>query len=158
MQTQQTGAMADVFGPIVHSYTRREAVADGYLVDVWAAAGDGASGETVRDVIRQHFGRLAGPGFVCVTAAAWAMIERAVSSPKHCNDLAGVVHDLLYMSRRAVYVSARDGGPVAFRWILTGAGGRSSVPRHWTVAAGSENNLPGAGSTASLTFLLPGED
>ena len=57
------------------------------------------------------------------SAAAWSVIERAIDHPRACNDLNGVVHDLLWMSRtlrRQV-----DSSTVLFQCTITGTGRKS---------------------------------
>src|SRR6185312_11592017 len=96
----------DTFGPTIFRYTRVQAIDDGTLIDLHRVA---------PDVCGQHFKY----GIAC-TASVWSIIERAIASTEHANDLNGVIHDILWMSIR----NGRDLDPTAriFRVIITGAG------------------------------------
>lgn len=75
-------------GNIVHSYTRRQALADGVLVDVTrqASAAEMAGGFLVP---------------VAVTAALWHAIEAIPSSLTGVADVRGRLHDVLWMASLA---------------------------------------------------------
>ena len=66
---------------LISVYTRQDAINDGVLVDLM-------QGE-LANVVRQHYKY----PIVC-TASVWGIIEAAVNNPKHCNDYAGVLHDM----------------------------------------------------------------
>lgn len=115
----------ELFGPPISVYTREQALEDGVLVD--ARAGDFA------EVTAQYFPPAAGP--VVMTRELFELIRRAVENERHCNDYAGVWHDVLWMSRGVVRVllgcsrAAVELGrplppPLPFRVIITGAGRR----------------------------------
>jgi hypothetical protein len=83
----EPGSMEDIFGPVIHSYSRAEALADGFLVDMteWASAETGFMG-----------------GFtvpVALTSALWATIEAIPKS--HWGDVRGRAHDVLWMGSLA---------------------------------------------------------
>lgn len=94
---------------VIHSYSRREALEDGFQVD--ANIGDFA------EVSRSHFKY---PVFM--TREVYSLIEKAVAS-KHGNDFAGVWHDILYMSK--VYYKDIDPSRRLFQVKITGAGRKS---------------------------------
>lgn len=125
-----------VFGEVIHSYTRAQAIEDGVLVDLNAVAGD---------VVGQHY---SAP--VACTAAVWAIIEKAVKNPRWCNDVNGVVHDMLWMARRS---GARlDPWTTVFQVIIRGAG-RSSRFTFKMASGGPDEN-----GAIRLTIMLPEED
>jgi hypothetical protein len=76
-------------GDVVHSYTRRQAIADGVLVNVTRQASP----------VEMH------GGFRCpvaVTAALWAAIEAIPPSLAGIADARGRLHDVLWMASLAV--------------------------------------------------------
>ena len=128
--------LEDLFGPVIHAYTRQQALADGVLVD--AMQGDLAV------VSRQHY-----RWPIAMTASVWGIVERAVNNPKHFNDLPGVWHDVLWMSR----VSSVEISPTERRFtvIITGAG----RGRHWPLKIVSG---PDDAGQPCLTVMLADED
>jgi hypothetical protein len=122
----------DVFGDVIFSYTRAEAIADGVLVDLSALC---------PDVCCQHYKHP-----IACTAAVWAMIENTATTPGH--DLAGVVHDILWMSRRA-QTEAPDESTRLFRVILD----NPEEPEDLKIYCGPGDNLEPV-----LTVMLPNED
>jgi hypothetical protein len=75
-------------GEPVHRYTRREAIADGVLVDVSreASPAEMAGGFTVS---------------VAITAGLWAAIEAIPASLQGIADARGRLHDVLWMAAQA---------------------------------------------------------
>lgn len=69
-------------------------------------------------VCRQHYKYP-----IACTAAVFAIMEKAVSNKRYCNDFAGVLHDMLWMSR--VYKRQIDESTVIFRVKIVGAGRQS---------------------------------
>lgn len=111
-KTQETtNDLTEIFGEVIHSYTREEAVEDGVLVDL-----------TNHEVAAQHFtGRQ-----VFLTASLWAIVEKAVANKRWCNDLNGVLHDVFHMA--SIYALGRgiDAGETKrFIVIIKGAGRKS---------------------------------
>ena len=122
---------------VIYSYTRAQAIEDGVLID--ATIGD------LAEVTRQHFKYP-----VAMTASVFAMIEKAVNHPKHCNDWRGVWHDILWMSRKNI-TRRSDASTHLFKVWITGAG-----QKRW-------NELkiqchPGDQGEPVLTVMLPEED
>jgi hypothetical protein len=74
-----------LFGEPIHRYTRREAIADGVLVDVTRNASDA-----------EMLGGFGVP--VAVTAALWAAIEAIPESLRGIADVRGRLHDVLWMA------------------------------------------------------------
>ena len=69
---------------VIHSYSRAQAIEDGVLVDLSALS----------PVCREHY-----KFPVACTAAVWAIVDKAVKNKKCYNDLNGVLHDILWMSK-----------------------------------------------------------
>lgn len=133
--TNAAASMTELFGEAIHTYTRAQAIEDGVLVDLRAVA---------PDVCALHY---SAP--VACTAAVWAIIDKAVKNPRWCNDVPGVVHDMLWMSR--VSGARLDGFTKIFRVIIRGAGRRSTFTFK-LAASPDENGVP------CLTVMLPEED
>jgi hypothetical protein len=64
------------FGEVIHSYTRKQAITDGVLVDL-----------SQFEVVRQHWKH-----HVACTDTVWSLIETAVN--EHAKDHIGILHDL----------------------------------------------------------------
>lgn len=105
---------------VVFGFTRRQALADGVLVDVTGQASQA----------EMHGGFLAP---VAVTAALWAAIEAIPPSLAGIADARGRLHDVLWMAAlavRRVRHEPRDGGPsVTFAVHLPTAGTRKRTQR-----------------------------
>jgi len=121
---------------VISTYTRRQAIEDGVLVD--ASVGD------LAEVSRQHYKHP-----VAMTAAVWGLIDRAVKHPKHCNDYKGVWHDILWMSR--VCPTKKWATGRLFLVIITGVGRK----RNHTLKIECG---PGDDGEPVLTIMLPEED
>ncbi len=128
--------LPETYGPAIYSYTRREAIEDGVLVD-------GTIGD-LAEVSRQHYRHP-----IAMTAGVFAVIQRAVENKKYCNDYKGVWHDVLYMSR--VMPIRKWSTGCLFKVIITGTGRK----RYHTFKIEC-----GAGDNAEpvLTVMLPDED
>jgi hypothetical protein len=87
-------------GDLVHSYSRRQAIADGVLVDVTERAGPAGM-----------LGGFAVP--VAVTAALWAAIESIPDGLVGIADVRGRLHDVLWMAACAARRGVR--GPTCDR-------------------------------------------
>lgn len=97
----------EIFGEPISVYTRAQALEDGVLVDLMQ--------DKMAEVARQHYKYP-----IACTAAVWEIIDKAVKNPKWCNDYAGVLHDMLWMSR--VYKRQLSETTVIFRVKIVGAG------------------------------------
>lgn len=128
--------LEDLFGPVIHAYTREQALEDGVLVDAMQGQ--------LADVSRQHY-----KWPIAMTASVWGLVERAVNNPKYFNDLPGVWHDILWMSR----VNGMDVSPTErqFIVIITGAGRRRNWPLK-IISGPDDEGQP------CLTVMLPHED
>lgn len=83
--TQPTQTDDDIFGPVISTYTRTQAIDDGVLVDVteWASSDKGFHG-----------------GFTCpvaMTQSVWAAVEVPERS-RRSGDTRGRAHDVLWMA------------------------------------------------------------
>jgi hypothetical protein len=117
---------------VIFSYTRAQAIEDGVLVDL--SEMDGAKGAFKYPL--------------ACTAAVWAIIDKAVNNPKHCNDLAGVLHDISWMAR---FGRSLDQSTTLFQVIIKGAGRKSKFT--FKIVCG-----PGDNAEPTLTIMLPEED
>jgi hypothetical protein len=101
--TMSNDTMTALFGEVIYSYTRQQAIEDGMLVDMteWASADKGFIG-----------------GFTCpvaMTSDLWA----AVSKPTPMQDTRGRAHDVLWMASLAVRAMLRrNETSTLFRVIL----------------------------------------
>ncbi len=129
--------LTDFFGDAIYRYSRAQAVEDGVLID--ASVGD------LAELTRQHYKYP-----VAMTAAVWALIERGVANKKHCNDLEGVWHDVLWMSRKNI-TQRFDETRHLFEVIITGTGRQ----RKHTLKAVCG---PGDNAEPVVTIMLPEED
>jgi len=79
-------AVHDLFGEVIYAYTRKQAIEDGHQV---LLSDDYAS--LARDFGWKY------P--VYLTRGVWDLAEQASASNKVCNDLTGVLWDILMMAR-----------------------------------------------------------
>ena len=121
---------------VISTYTRAEAIEDGVLVDLMQ--------DSMADVARQHYKHP-----IACTAAVRGIMQRAVENERHGNDYAGILHDMLWMSR--VYKRQIDESTVIFRVKITGAGRRSLYDFKLTIS-------PGDDFEPVITITLPNED
>lgn len=128
-------SMLDLFGPVISSYSRAQAIEDGMLVDLSQA--NGAKG---------HF-----KFPLACTAAVWALIEQAIDPANgECNDLAGVLHDICWMSKSPL-AYAPDPTTRLFDVILAGVPPKSGHGLKMVCG-------PGDTPEPVLTIMLPEED
>lgn len=127
--------MNELFGSIVHSYTRADAIADGVLVDLTAAYPEEC--------------RLYRYPVAC-TAAVWSLVDQAVTNRRHFNDEAGVVWDILYMSQKGI-IARPDAQTVLFQVVITGSG-KKKIHTMKAVCGPGDNLEP------VISIMLPSED
>lgn len=104
--TQEMTPIAAVFGEVIHRYTRAQAIEDGFLIDLMQ--------DEMTEVCRQHYRHP-----IACTSAVFDLMTKAVESPRHCNSYAGILHDMLWMSRSGRKL---DASTVLFTVIIAGAG------------------------------------
>ena len=127
--------MTELFGEVIYSYPRAQAIEDGVLVDLSSIA---------PDVCRQHYKYP-----IACTASVWAIIEKARKNPRYMNDVNGIVHDLLWMSK--VHARQETESTRLFQVIIKGAGRRSTFT--FKMVCG-----PGDDAEPVLTVMFPEED
>ena len=116
------------FGPVISSYSRAEAIADGVLVNL-----------SEFQVIRTYWTH----NFAC-TAAVWAAIEEATKSG---SDLDGILHDISWMAKTTISHGHRGENTINFRVVI---GNRTlDLKLHCG---------PGDDAEPVLTLMLPHED
>lgn len=127
---------------VISTYTRAQAIEDGVLVDL--SPDTVGIDEAIVALCRQHY-----RWPIAVTRRVWSLVEKSVAHPEWHNDLAGVLHDILWMSRRY----GRNISPTErlFSVIITGAGRR----RNWTLKIVSG---PDDAGEPCLTIMFPDED
>ena len=118
----------NLFGEVIYTYSRKQAIADGVLVDLNGI-----------DAIRQHW-----KAQMACTATVWSIIEQALETEGQ--DLNGIAHDLSHMAKLAI----RDGRAVeeVFFTVLI-VGTKHSLKLHIG---------PGDRAEPVLTLMLPEED
>jgi hypothetical protein len=117
-----------VFGDTVYSYSRRQAIEDGVLVDL-----------TFLVITRQHWNVQ-----LCCTDSVWTIIQDAVTN--HGKDLTGILHDLYTVAKHAIkHATSQD--RIYFRATV-------GVTAHDFVLAYG----PGDTAMPVLTLMLPSDD
>jgi len=95
-----------IFGDVIYTYTRKNAIEDGFQM---LLTGDHA-----------QLAKEAGWKYpVYLTSGVWDLVEKAVASTDHCNDMAGVLWDILFIARFGKDISKDTR---AFTVIITGCG------------------------------------
>ena len=82
VSSERNSDMEDIFGAPIYSYTRRQAIEDGVLVDL---------GRIAREYYKYQ---------VCLTASVWADITEGATHPAHI--ISAIVRDLLWMSQKGI--------------------------------------------------------
>lgn len=137
MQNTTSSALHEVFGEVIHSYTRAQAIDDGVLVDV---------SETARE---------AGIVFpVALTRSVW---EQYVEIPAgvRCQDVAGRLWDIVWMLKCAIKRST--GGSVITFQLYVRNSNRSRLDRRDLVTLKAICG-PGDDAEPVITVSLPNED
>ena len=142
MQNQQPQAAAsslvEIFGEVIHTYSRADAINDGFLVDFTDPESD------TGDVCRQHY-----KFPIAATSAVFAVMQKAVENKRYCQDYAGILHDMLWMSR--CMGRKLNESTVMFRVIIQGAG--RSKYHDFKLVVG-----PGDAGEPVITLMMPNED
>lgn len=121
---------------IIHTYSRREAIADGVLIDVTKAAKEA--------------------GFcvpVAVTASVWAECV-AVPTGVECQDKSGRLWDVLYMLFTAIRATRVCGAEIRYRLHVRNDNRRGEPPLVELKAIFGPND----DGTPCVTVMLPEED
>ncbi|MFZ2632713.1 MAG: DUF6573 family protein [Desulfosalsimonadaceae bacterium] len=127
-------ATHEIFGEVIYAYTRKQAIEDGYQVLL--------TGEYAKLALR------AGWKYpVYLTSGIWDLVEKAVASENHCNDLTGVLWDILSMARFGLDI-AQDSQ--IFTVIITGCG-RKRQHQFYLQIGPTDMDDP----TPAITIMLP---
>ncbi len=134
-------AAESVFGDVIYSYTRAQAIEDGVLVDAGSVAQE------------------AGIRFpVALTSAVWADCVAWTdddSRKKPFQDQSGRLWDLLYMAAYAIRTSASSGDRLLYELYRVPRDGHSTEPQRVTLKLIVG---PGDHGEPVITVLLPDED
>ena len=128
-----------LFGNLIHSYTRAEAISDGVLVDISATAREAG--------FRIH---------VAMTGAAWedcVAWDASDSTLQAGQDEAGRLWDVAWMASLAARRGRGD--QVEFELLRVPRGGRGRSPQRVVL---SLHIGPGDTGEPVMTVMLPGED
>jgi hypothetical protein len=125
--------MENIFGDIIYSYSREQAIEDGVLVNL------------PEHITRQYF-----KFPVAITSSVWHLIEMAIDNLQHQNSLEGVLCDILWMSQRGI-TKRIDESQHLFQVIITGVGKK----RNHTLKIMCH---PGDQGEPVLTVMMPEED
>ena len=125
------------FGSVISSYSRAQAIEDGVLVDLSALCPDECM------LYKNN---------VCCTQEVFSLIDRAVHNKQFCNDLKGVVWDVIFMSTHNV-VKEVDPTTRLFEVIIKGANSMPKGIYRFKVVCG-----PGDEAEPVITIMLPNED
>jgi hypothetical protein len=130
----------DIFGELISSYSRRQAIEDGVLVDLMQP-------ETVGAV------REAGFKFpVAMTAGAFAATVAEIDKElPQGQDLQGRLWDVLWMLSLAIRSTRQSTDRVSFR-VSVWDGKRRNEVKLWSVCGPGDNAQP------VITIMLEGED
>lgn len=136
--TTETNSAEDLFGPAIHTYTRRQGIEDGVLIDV------------------SEMAKEAGIRFpVAMTLAAWAECvewSEADSKRQTHQSESGRLWDAIWM----LSLAARRGGQeIRYQFYRVPRGGRGRVPRLATLKAICG---PGDDGEPVITVMMPNED
>lgn len=130
--------LVEIFGEPIHSYNRRQAIDDGFLIDVSSLAME------------------AGISFpVSITRAVWAdCVEWSELDSKRQThqDEAGRLWDVLWMLKLA---ARRGGSEIRYQFYRVPRGGRGVRPRLTMLKAVCG---PGDAGEPVITVMLPDED
>jgi Family of unknown function (DUF6573) len=141
MKDTENKSLENVFGPVIDSYTRADAIADGVLIDVTTMAGEA--------------------GFkwpVALTHAAWcdcvAWAESDSDAQLH-QDESGRLWDVLFMACHGIRSATDPGNQLHFSLYRVPKDGHSLVSEEvmLKLIVG-----PGDAGEPAITILLPNED
>jgi hypothetical protein len=124
---------------LISIYSRAQAIDDGVLIDLM-------QDDMTAKLCKEHY-----KFPIACTAALWELIQTAISNPKHGNDLLGVLHDILWMSRRNKKAVSNDGCTWLFQVIITGTGQKRLHTLKLLLGQGDDED-------PVLTLMMSGED
>ena len=127
-------ALKELFGDVIDTYTREQAIEDGSQV-----------------LLKEEHAEMAKEAGwkypVYITSGVWSLIKMAVNNKKHCNDLNGVVWDVLYMAR-----FGQDIAPDTrvFKVTITGCGKKRTHVFYMQIGPTDIND-----PAPAMTIMLP---
>ncbi len=138
-EIEMNNSMNDLFGDVIYAYTRKQAIDDGVQVLL-----DGDLGNLAKEA------GISVP--VYMTTSVWTLVQKAINSEKHMNDLNGVMWDIFTMFK---YAAKRNSGSdtMNFQVIITGTG---KTRNHWLTAQIGATDFDDA--SPAITISLYGED
>ena len=129
-------SLEDIFGPVIYSYTRKQALADGFQVDVTRTAAE------------------AGIKFPCfVTRAVWDSYVK-VPPGVVCQDEAGRLWDLVWMTRCAIRATPPGKDRMTVSLMVRNDNQRARMVRLTAVCAALDID----DASPSITLMMPSED
>ena len=133
---KQFNEMTEIFGEIIYSYTRKQAIEDGVLVNL-----SDLFPEQCRQLYKYP---------VAVTSAVWAIVEATGK-----DDVQGIIWDILWMSQKGI-TTRIDPTQHLFKVIINGTGGTefSRIKTHTFKAICG----PGDEAEPVITIMMPNED
>ena len=132
----QSQSITEFYGAPIHVYSRAQAIDDGILCDFMQ--------DEMTSVCMQHY-----KWPIACTSAVFEIMRKAVENKRYANSYAGILHDMLYMSK--VYRRVIDESTLIFRVIIKGAG-RVSNYDFKMVCGPDDTGAP------CITIMLPSED
>ncbi len=125
--------MTDLFGEVIHAYTRAQALEDGVLVDV-----------SQFPVTREHY-----KFPVAFTTAVWAIVDKAHKNTNTVSSYEGILHDMFMMSKMCF--KELDESTRLFQVLISGAGRQKKFM--FKIVVG-----PGDHGEPVITVMLADED
>lgn len=134
MSTEKKNSITDIFGEVISSYSRKQAIEDGVLVDITELAKEA--------------------GFkypVCITTGVYELTQDAVN--KGGKDYLGVLWDILTMLMCNIKSQKESGARIDFTVrIWSKYTGKDALVKMYSTCGPGDNAEP------VLTILLPTED
>lgn len=129
--------MEEIFGETIYAYTRKQAIEDGVLVDIM-------QDEQMSDIAKRHY-----KFPISCTSSVFGIMKKAVENSEYSNDYAGILHDMLWMSK--VMKRQIDESTIIFRVIIAGAGRQRNYDFKLQVGPGDQGE-------PVITIMMPDED
>jgi hypothetical protein len=141
--------LTDLFGPVIHSYTRAEAIEDGFLVDLGTFS------------FRPNLTILQEAGIKFPVAITRAAYNRAIQEDGRelppAQDLSGRMWDVVYMMKFAIARSAGATSEIRFVVYVWNWIGNTERTKHERVQLKALCG-PGDDGEPVITIMLPDED
>jgi hypothetical protein len=141
MNMESTSTLREVFGEVISSYTRAQAIADGVLVDL-------RQGELTALVDEAGF-RMP---FACTAEVFSQCIELTDAARRAGNDVKGRLWDLLWMLKLAIRRAPRSTDVLAFDVLVVRERLRPTLTRLVAHVG------PGDDAEPVITIMFPGQD